>query len=85
MSLDSSYQFLLTTEYLFWKDDCEGFGYLPIDDLIFIGDEEFDGVFAVNKEDSYGGFIVDDDVEGPEKMHFIKDLNQLIEFITSLQ
>ena len=83
-SMDSSYQFLLTTKYLFWRDDCNGYGYLPINNVKLVGGADLDGVFASNKDDTYGGFIVDDDLSGNEKMWFIEDMNQLISFITAL-
>ena len=84
LSLDSTYQFLLTTEYLFWWDDCEGYGYLPIDNVKLVEDKDLDGVFASAKDDTYGGFIVDDDITVNEKMYFIEDMNELINYVVSL-
>ena len=81
LAMDSNYIFALTTEYLFWWDDCEGYGCLSIDDVKLVADEDLDGVFASDKDDTYGGFIVDDDIVGGKKMRFVKDMNDLINFM----
>ena len=70
--------------HVIWWDDCEGYGYLPIDNVKLVGDEDLDGIFASDKDDTCGGFIVDDDLSGNEKMWFIEDMNELINFIIAL-
>ena len=81
LAIDSSYQFWLTAEYLFWWDDCEDYGYLPINDVKLVGDADLDGISASDKDDTCGGFIVDDDITGNERICFIEDMNELINFI----
>ena len=83
LSLDSTYQFLLTTEYLFWWDDCEGYGYLPLEHVEFYtGEDDFDGVYVMDKDwDNKGCFIIDDDITHAEKKPFIEDMTRLITYI----
>lgn len=83
MSLDSSYKFLLTTEYIFWWDDCEGYGYFSIDNVKFHGDDEFEGIFATDKSESedLGGFIIDEDIPLHMQPDFADDMNSVVNYI----
>ena len=84
---------MLTTEYLFWWDDCEGYGCLPLEHVEFYaGEDDFDGVYVMDKDwdnkggfiiddDNKGGFIIDDDITHSEKKPFIEDMTRLITYI----
>ena len=86
LSNDANCKFLLTTEYLFWWDDCVEYNYHPINDVLIYYDEMF-GTVAVSKksDDTYMGAIADDDVPEDKCDEFAEAMQSLIDMILFLE
>ena len=87
LALDTTYKFLLTTNYLLWWDDAVEYNYEPIDNVLIYEDYMFATVaVSKKKEDTYMGNIVDgDDLEEDKREAFAEAMQSMIEFILRLK